>query len=98
MRLMFATVASLLIATAVHADTMKNCAAAWRAMSAADKGKTSYKAWSTTCLKKDYKVQAAATPAAVPAGATAKCKDGSYSTSKTASGRCSSHGGVDKVL
>jgi hypothetical protein len=30
----------------------------------------------------------------VPAGATAKCRDGSYSFSQHASGTCSHHGGV----
>jgi hypothetical protein len=30
----------------------------------------------------------------VPAGATAKCRDGSYSFSEHASGTCSHHGGV----
>jgi hypothetical protein len=35
------------------------------------------------------------TPAAgVPAGATARCKDGTYSFSKTHTGACSHHGGV----
>jgi hypothetical protein len=33
-----------------------------------------------------------------PAGATAKCKDGTYSMSKTHSGSCSKHGGVDQWL
>ncbi len=32
--------------------------------------------------------------ASVPVGATAKCKDGTYSSSKTRSGTCSHHGGV----
>jgi hypothetical protein len=43
----------------------------------------------------------AATTAAVagaPAGATARCKDGSYSMSKGHSGACSHHGGVDSWL
>jgi hypothetical protein len=35
---------------------------------------------------------------AAPSGATAKCKDGSYSTSKTHSGACSHHGGVANWL
>ena len=33
-----------------------------------------------------------------PKGATAQCKDGSYSMSKEASGQCSGHGGVDHKL
>jgi hypothetical protein len=33
-------------------------------------------------------------PASAPAGATAECKDGTYSFSKTHSGSCSHHGGV----
>jgi hypothetical protein len=33
-----------------------------------------------------------------PAGSTAKCKDGSYSASKTHSGACSHHGGVANWL
>lgn len=33
-----------------------------------------------------------------PSGATAKCKDGSYSMSKTHSGSCSHHGGVAQWL
>src|SRR5205814_193409 len=33
-----------------------------------------------------------------PAGATAKCKDGTYSMSKTHSGTCSHHGGVANWL
>jgi hypothetical protein len=32
--------------------------------------------------------------ASAPAGATAKCRDGSYSFSRHASGTCSHHGGV----
>jgi uncharacterized protein DUF3761 len=33
-----------------------------------------------------------------PTGATAKCKDGTYSKSKSHSGACSHHGGVDQWL
>jgi hypothetical protein len=33
-----------------------------------------------------------------PAGATAQCKDGTYSHSKTHQGACSHHGGVAKWL
>ena len=38
------------------------------------------------------------TIAASPANATAKCKDGSYSTSAHHSGSCSHHGGVERFL
>jgi hypothetical protein len=44
------------------ADTMKNCAANWKGMSAADKSKTTYKDYSSSCLK-----GAAAAPAAMAA-------------------------------
>ena len=36
----------------------------------------------------------ASTPAATPAGATAQCKDGSYSRAQGRSGACAGHGGV----
>lgn len=44
-----------------------------------------YKNSSGTCIHR---------PSSHPAGATAKCKDGSYSFSAHRSGTCSHHGGV----
>ena len=40
----------------------------------------------------------ASTSAAPPDGATAKCKDGTYSKAKNHSGACSKHGGVASWL
>jgi len=78
MRMVIASVVAfgLLAAPALAAkstgnDAMKSCAAAWNAMSAADKAKTTYKAYSADCLKAGGPKSAAATPA--PAAAmTAK--------------------------
>ena len=99
MRLIALAAFAGLLATAAHADTMKNCAAAWKAMTPEAVAAKTYKAWSAICLKSGYKVSGPpmATPQP-PAGATAMCKDGTYSMTKTASGRCSSHGGVAKTL
>ncbi|HTK79531.1 MAG TPA: DUF3761 domain-containing protein [Rhizomicrobium sp.] len=99
MRLLLASAfASFLVAPAL-ADTMPHCTAAWQSMSAADKAKTSYRAYSSMCLKSSYKVPASGMSSGTPpAGATARCKDGTYNMSKVASGRCSGHGGVAKIL
>ncbi len=61
---------------------------------------------STTTKDTTTKDTAAATTSAgttksagpAPAGATAQCKDGTWSKSKTHSGTCSHHGGVDHWL
>lgn len=97
MRLIALAAFAGLLATAAHADTMKHCAAAWKAKTPGAVAAGSYKAWSSTCLTAKYKADFPAT-APPPAGATAMCKDNTFSMSKTASGRCSGHGGVAKAL
>lgn len=93
--LLAAAIAALAILPG-HADTMKNCAAAWDAMTPAAKAQTSYKEYSTTCLKKGS--GAGLTSTSAPAGATGQCKDGTYTSAKTHSGACAKHGGVAKWL
>jgi hypothetical protein len=97
MRLILATAMSLgLLGTAAHADTMKNCAAAWKAMTPAQQKVMTHRAWNTKCLAKGYTVPANETQ--IPAGATAMCKDNTYTMQKEAKGRCSGHGGVARTL
>lgn len=91
-----AAAAALLTSSVAHADTVKNCAAAWKAMTPAQQKVMTYKAWSTKCLAKGYTVPP--NEAAIPAGATAMCKDNTYSMAKTAAGRCAGHGGVARTL
>jgi uncharacterized protein DUF3761 len=114
MRYLIAAVTVALLAVPAHADTMKNCAAKWNAMAPAAKAATTYKAFSSTCLKSTPaatttpassgsamsggSMSGPAATAGAPAGATAKCKDGTYSMSKTHSGTCSHHGGVASSL
>jgi hypothetical protein len=85
---------------------MKSCAAQWSGMAAADKSKTTYKAYMSTCMKAPASTAAAAPaaamtakPAAAPAAmkaesGSAKCKDGKTVTYTHRSGTCSGHGGV----
>jgi invasion protein IalB len=75
MRLIALAAFAGLLATAAHADTMKNCAAAWEAKTPDAKSAGTYKAWSATCLKAEYEATVPDTDTAAPTGATAKCKD-----------------------
>ena len=62
-----AFVAPAISATTPQQANMKSCAANWSGMAAADKSKTTYKAYMATCLKAP-----ASTAAAAPAAMTAK--------------------------
>jgi hypothetical protein len=66
-------------------------AAATADTAAASGAATAPAAKSTTAMKSAPSMAASATD---PTGATAKCKDGTYSHAKTHSGACSKHGGV----
>lgn len=100
MRTVIILTIALGLGTATSADTMKNCAAGWKSMSAADQAKTTYKAYAAMCLKSSYTVPASsgAMAAQPPAGATGKCKDGTWTTAATHQGACSHHGGVASWL
>jgi hypothetical protein len=96
MRVVAIAALAAMIAKPAVADTMAHCSAAWKAKTPSAVAAGSYKDWSSICLTNKY---TADFPESVqPAGATAMCKDNSYSTSKTAKGRCSGHGGVAKIL
>lgn len=61
------------VTTAASADSMKSCAASWKAMSKADQAKTTYKAYSTSCMKGGAAAPMAAAPAK-PVAAAAPVK------------------------
>jgi hypothetical protein len=85
---------------------MKTCAAHWKTMSAADKGKTKYQDYMGTCMKDGGKsassmssmssasMSSSMKMAAPAGGGSAKCKDGTTVTYKNRQGTCSGHGGV----
>lgn len=96
-------------ANTAQQTTMKSCAATWKTMSAADKAKTKYSDYMSSCMKTPAKTAAAApaassmamtakpatsSGAAMATGGKAKCKDGTTVTYKNRSGTCSGHGGV----
>jgi hypothetical protein len=70
-----------------HAATAASIHAGHAAAAACGKGY--YKNVSGTCIR---------SPSSNPAGATAKCRDGTYSYSAHASGTCSHHGGVGRWI
>ena len=105
-----ALVSAAIVLPAAAAETaqqtsMKNCAATWKTMSAADKAKTKYTDYMGTCMKgggassmamsaKPAMADGSMKMAAPAGGGSAKCKDGKTVTYKNRSGTCSGHGGV----
>ena len=93
---LFAAVCALAVAAlpARAADTaqqsaMKSCAATWKTMSAADKGKTKYTDYMSTCMKAPSKPAAAAaapTPAAAMTAKPAASSSGSMMMAAPAGG------------
>ncbi|HMK84377.1 MAG TPA: DUF3761 domain-containing protein [Steroidobacteraceae bacterium] len=68
------------------------------AASTSAQGSSATPASATSTPKTDSSKAAASSGNAAPSGATAKCKDGTYSKAKSHSGACSHHGGVDQWL
>jgi hypothetical protein len=76
-------------------DAMKTCNTKWSGMTAAEKTATPYKGFMSDCMKTPTGLT---TQTPVPAGATGKCKDGTYTMAKTHQGACSTRGGVDSWI
>jgi hypothetical protein len=83
-------------ATTPQQSNMKSCAANWNGMAAADKSKTTYKSYMSTCMKAPAST-ATATPAAMtakpaaaatPATMTAKPAAGAAMKAESGSAKC----------
>jgi Protein of unknown function (DUF3761) len=61
-------------------DAMKSCAASWQTMSAADKAKTTYRAYSSDCMKAGGPKTAAAATPTPPAAAAMTAKPAAASS------------------
>jgi hypothetical protein len=70
-------------------EKMHACAARWQGATPAQRGSMTTADFMAICAR--------AEPLAPP-GATARCRDGTYSTSTAALGRCAAHGGVARLL
>jgi hypothetical protein len=91
------TTASRTRAGSATTTAPKASRASTRARPAATKSATPRPA-TTTKPAATEQIPTIAPPATAPAGATAECKDGTFSTSKVHTGACSHHGGVKDWL
>lgn len=71
-------------------STMKSCAATWKTMSAADKAKTKYSDYMSTCMKAPAKTAAAPAPAAAMTAKPAAASSSMAMTAKPAASSGSS--------
>jgi hypothetical protein len=83
------------------ADTPQQCTAQWDAMQKARQAAPlSYQVFMAGCLagRAPVSLPTVDAPDGAPAGATARCRDGSYTTTTVSLGACAHHRGVLAIL
>jgi resuscitation-promoting factor RpfB len=88
----------LLVAQSQPPPQSQNSASSSRSAQSADQPKPNCKDNGTYVNSKGQTVKSPETCSAAPQGATAQCRDGTYSFSGSRRGTCSHHGGVAKWL
>jgi len=86
-----------LSAITVHAATPQQCTRRWDEMKKTNAaGAFSYQTFMVSCLREQNAAQTAVLdrPDAAPSGATARCRDGTYSNANSPGGVCIQHRGV----
>jgi creatinine amidohydrolase/Fe(II)-dependent formamide hydrolase-like protein len=92
-----ASLTASLPAIAVQAATPQQCTRRWDEMKKTNAaGAFSYQTFMVSCLGEQNAAQTAVLdrPDTAPSGATARCRDGTYSNANASGGVCTQHRGV----
>ncbi|RAK52685.1 hypothetical protein DJ018_10835 [Phenylobacterium deserti] len=85
---------------------MKQCANEWQALKSSGKADgVNYQAWMQQCMasggpspRVSKSVSPPSTDGVPPKSSTAKCRDGTYTSTRVRAGACARHGGVERWL